>query len=106
MARFRAHARAVGISEVSLQGRTVRFSPATLRESQELRLRRIHPGSIYKNAVATISVPRPSRGSDGTLTSPPRPGQEPVRDVALLDWCRSVLDSVLDTPTPAGADAT
>ncbi len=105
VARFRAHARTIGISEVSLQGRTVRFSPATLRESQELKLRRIHPGSVYKNAVATISVPRPSRASDGTLSSPPRPGQEPVRDIALLDWCRSVLDGVLDTPTPAPADA-
>jgi transcription-repair coupling factor (superfamily II helicase) len=105
VARFRAHARTVGITEVSLQGRTVRFSPIALRESQELKLRRLHPGSIYKTAVSTISVPRPSRASDGTLSTPPRPGQEPVRDIALLDWCRAVIDSVLDTPAPVETTA-
>jgi len=83
VARFRALARRYGVSEVSLQGSSVRMSPVQLRESQELRMQRLYPRSVYKSAVHTISVPRPGR-----------PGQ-PTRDVPLLDWCRGLLDVVL-----------
>jgi transcription-repair coupling factor (superfamily II helicase) len=93
VARFRALARAYGIAEVSLQGNVVRLSPVTLRESQEMRMQRLYPRSVYKNAVRTISVPRPGQ-----------PGQ-PLRDVALLDWCRDLLTAVLGEPVPAGAAA-
>ena len=37
-------ARAVGLTEVSLQGKQVRFAPLKLRESQVLRLQRLFPG--------------------------------------------------------------
>ena len=83
VARFRALARRYGITEVSLQGSLVRMSPVELRESQELRMQRLFPRSVYKSAVHTISVPRPGK-----------PGQ-PTRDVPLLDWCRDLLDVVL-----------
>ena len=91
VARFRALARSYGVTEVSLQGSVVRFSPVVLRESQELRLQRLYPHAVYKTAVRTISVPRPGK-----------PGQ-PVRDLALLDWCREVLASVLELPVPAAS---
>ena len=84
VARFRALARRFGVSEVSLQGTSVRFAPVQLRESQQLRLQRLYPRSLYKSAVHTISVPRPGR-----------PGQ-PERDLALLDWCRGLLEAVLE----------
>jgi transcription-repair coupling factor (superfamily II helicase) len=83
VARFRALARRYGITEISLQGSSVRLSPVELRESQELRMQRLFPRSVYKSAVHTISVPRPGR-----------PGQ-PTRDVPLLDWCRDLLSAVL-----------
>jgi transcription-repair coupling factor (superfamily II helicase) len=83
VARFRALARRYGVSEVSLQGNLVRFSPVQLRESQELRMQRLYKRSVYKSAVHTISVPRPGR-----------PGQ-PERDLPLLNWCRDVLEAVL-----------
>jgi transcription-repair coupling factor (superfamily II helicase) len=91
VARFRALARTYGIAEVSLQGSVVRLSPVVLRESQELRMHRLYPRSVYKNAVSTISVPRPGG-----------PGQ-PVRDVPLVDWCRDLLSAVLEQPVAAGA---
>jgi transcription-repair coupling factor (superfamily II helicase) len=93
VARFRALARRYGIAEVSLQGSVVRFSPVTLRESQEMRMQRLYPRSVHKNAVRTISVPRP--GSPG----------QPVRDVPLLDWCRDLLGAVLGEPPPAATAA-
>jgi transcription-repair coupling factor (superfamily II helicase) len=83
VARFRAFARRYGVTEVSLQGSVVRFSPISLRESQEMRMQRLHPRSVYKSTVSTISVPRPGK-----------PGQ-PMRDVPLLEWARTVLVDVL-----------
>ncbi len=92
VARFRAFARRYGVTEVSLQGSVVRFSPLILRESQEMRMHRLYPRSVFKGTVSTISVPRPGK-----------PGQ-PLRDVPLLEWARSVLVGVLgEVPAPAGA---
>ena len=92
VARFRALARRYGIAEVGLQGQAIRLSPVTMRESQELRMQRLYPRSVYKNAVRTISVPRPGR-----------PGQ-PLRDTELLDWLRTLLTEVLGPPpTPTAA---
>jgi transcription-repair coupling factor (superfamily II helicase) len=93
VARFRAFARRYGVREVSLQGSVVRFSPIVLRESQEMRMQRLHPRSVYKSTVNTISVPRPGK-----------PGQ-PIRDVPLLEWARTVLVDVLGEATPASAPA-
>ncbi|HEY6748487.1 MAG TPA: transcription-repair coupling factor [Mycobacteriales bacterium] len=91
VARFRAFARRYGVTEVSLQGSVVRFSPLSLRESQEMRMHRLYPRSVWKGSVGTISVPRPGK-----------PGQ-PLRDVPLLDWARSVLVDVLGEPAAVPA---
>ncbi|HEY7103560.1 MAG TPA: transcription-repair coupling factor [Mycobacteriales bacterium] len=91
VARFRVFARRYGVTEVSLQGSVVRFSPLSLRESQEMRMHRLYPRSVWKGSIGTISVPRPGK-----------PGQ-PLRDVPLLDWARSVLSDVLGEPEPAVA---
>jgi transcription-repair coupling factor (superfamily II helicase) len=93
VARFRAFARRYGVTEVSLQGSVVRFSPLSLRESQEMRMHRLYPRSVWKGSIGTISVPRPGK-----------PGQ-PLRDVPLLDWARTVLSDVLGEPEPAVAGA-
>lgn len=86
VARFRVHARKAGVAEVSAQGQHVRFAPVELRESQQLRLKRLYPGSLVKPAVRTILVPGPKTA---------RVGGRPLRDTALLDWCRDVVDAVL-----------
>ena len=86
VARFRMLARAYGLTDVSMQGRHVRFSPLSLPDSKQLRLKRYHPDAVYKAATEQVSVPRPTTR---------RVGGEPLRDQALLDWCTQLLTDVL-----------
>jgi len=100
VARFRAFARRYGVTEVSLQGSVVRFSPVTLRESQEMRMHRLHPRSVWKGTISTISVPRPRSPMPGSGAGP----GDPLRDVPLLEWARGVLVDVLgERPASAAA---
>ncbi|MQA06068.1 MAG: transcription-repair coupling factor [Streptosporangiales bacterium] len=92
VARFRARARELGITDVTLQGNQVRFAPLDLRESQQLRLKRLYPGSVVKQPVRTVLIPRPKAGGIG--------GQL-LRDRELLTWCRGVLDALFELPAAA-----
>jgi transcription-repair coupling factor (superfamily II helicase) len=85
--------RALGVTEVSLQGRAVRISPVPLRESQQMRLARLADGASYKPAVETISLKVP--------LGPDR--RTPLRDVALLENLLSVLRAVLEQPVAAAS---
>jgi transcription-repair coupling factor (superfamily II helicase) len=78
-----------------LQGNLVRFSPIDLPESAQLRLRRLYDRSNYKPAVGTMSVPRPKGvvKPDGSFAEV-QFGGEPLRDIALLNWCGQVLEAV------------
>ncbi len=86
VATFRAHARKAGITEVTLQGNSVRFAPVQLPESATLRLQRLYPRTVVKPAVRTMLVPRPTTA---------RVGGQPLRDLELLAWCRGVVDAML-----------
>ncbi|MGI5212129.1 transcription-repair coupling factor [Plantactinospora sp. CA-290183] len=86
VARFRLLARAYGLTDVSVQGRHLRFGPLPLPDSKQLRLKRYHPDAVYKAATDQVSVPRPTTR---------RIGGEPLRDQALLDWCAQLLRDVL-----------
>jgi transcription-repair coupling factor (superfamily II helicase) len=99
VARFKVACRRFGVSEVSLQGNAVRFSPLELAESAQLRLRRLYDRATYKQAVGTMSVPRPKgvRKADGSMSTAAF-GGEPLRDVALLNWCGEVLGAVVGEP--------
>jgi transcription-repair coupling factor (superfamily II helicase) len=90
VARFRLLARAYGLTDVSLQGRHVRFSPMPLPDSKQLRLSRFYPDAVYKTASEQVSLPRPTTG---------RVGGEPLRDAAILEWAAEVLSTVLG-PVP------
>jgi transcription-repair coupling factor (superfamily II helicase) len=93
IARFRLVMRAYGITDVSVQGKHVRFSPLPLPDSKQLRLKRYHPDAVYKPTTDQISVPRPTTR---------RVGGEPLRDRALLNWCAQLVKDVLgDPPKPA-----
>jgi transcription-repair coupling factor (superfamily II helicase) len=102
VARFRLLARAYGLTDVSLQGRHIRFSPLPLPDSRQLRLKRYHPDAVYKTATDQVSVPRPAtKRARGALS-----GGEPLRDQVLLDWCAQLLSDVLGEPGgPAGPAA-
>jgi transcription-repair coupling factor (superfamily II helicase) len=86
VASFRVFARRFGVADVATQGKYVRFAPLELRESQALRLARLHPGSVVKAPSKLVLVTAP-------MTA--RVGGQQLRDRALLDWCREVLQSVV-----------
>jgi transcription-repair coupling factor (superfamily II helicase) len=86
VASFRVFARSWGIGDVAAQGKYMRFAPLELRESQVMRLQRLHPGSVVKPAARIVLATAP-------MTA--RVGGQPVRDLALLDWCRELLTTVV-----------
>jgi transcription-repair coupling factor (superfamily II helicase) len=93
VARFRLLARAYGLTEVSVQGKHLRFAPMPLPDSKQLRLKRYHPDAVYKTTNDQVSVPRP-------MTR--RIGGEPVRDQALLQWSAQLLKDILGEAQLAG----
>ncbi len=93
VARYRVHARSVGVTETSAQGNVIRFAPVELRESQQLRLTRLYPGTLVKPAVRSILVPRPATA---------RVGGRPLRDGEVLEWARGLLEAVLGEGAAAG----
>ncbi|MGH8836048.1 MAG: transcription-repair coupling factor [Actinomycetes bacterium] len=97
VARFRARAAELGLSEVTLTGSQIRFAPVELAESRQLRLKRLYPRSVVKPAVRTILVPRPATASFGG---------EPLRDQELLGWCRNLVETVIADGSPGPAPAT
>ncbi|WP_337060052.1 transcription-repair coupling factor [Kineococcus sp. G2] len=97
VARFRIAARRVGLREVSLQGKQVRFAPIDLPESRELRLKRLYPGTILKPALSVALVPAP-------MTA--RIGGKPLRDAEMLGWAHEFVAAVLmDQPAAVAAGA-
>jgi transcription-repair coupling factor (superfamily II helicase) len=94
VARFRARARRAGIGEITIAGKNVRFAPVSLPESRVVRLQRLYPKSIVKAPVETILVPRPHVG--GVLG-------KPLDGIALLEWARGVIDSVVDPAVETAA---
>ena len=87
VAGLRLFARRCGITDITLQGSNIRFSPFELRESQELRLKRLHPRAVVKPAVKQVLVPRPTTA---------RIGGKPVVGRELLAWCAEFLTSMFD----------
>jgi transcription-repair coupling factor (superfamily II helicase) len=94
VARLRVTARRAGLADVGTQGQHVRFGPLDLRESQQMRLARLYPGSLVKPAVHTVLVPRPKTA---------RVGGQPLRDRAVLEWARQVIEAVLVDDLAAAA---
>ncbi|MDP3894604.1 transcription-repair coupling factor, partial [Nocardioides sp.] len=86
VARFRALARRAGVGEVTMAGKNVRFAPVELPDSRVVRLQRLHPGSIVKAPVRTVLVPRPNA---------PVPGGRPIVGIALLEWARNVIETII-----------
>ncbi|MGX1762192.1 transcription-repair coupling factor [Streptomyces lydicus] len=86
VAGLRMLARACGVSDITLQGSNIRFGPVELRESQELRLKRLHPRTVLKPATRQILVPRPATGKIG---GKPLVGRE------LLAWVGEFLTTIL-----------
>ncbi|KIZ19155.1 transcription-repair coupling factor [Streptomyces natalensis] len=86
VAGLRMLARACGVTDITLQGSNIRFGPVELRESQELRLKRLYPRSVLKPATGQVLVPRPATGKIG---GKPLVGRE------LLAWVGEFLTTIL-----------
>jgi transcription-repair coupling factor (superfamily II helicase) len=97
VATFRQACRQHGVTEVATQGSSIRFAPLPLRDSQLVRLHRLHPKALYKAVAHTVSVPRPTEGPAGG-----RLGAPPLRDRELLDWATKFLESLAGVPAPVG----
>jgi transcription-repair coupling factor (superfamily II helicase) len=92
VARFRLLLRSYGLTDVSLQGRHIRFAAVRLPDSKQLRLKRFYPDAVYKAVAETVSLPRP-------MTK--RVGGEPLRDTGLLDWAAELLQTILGDRPPS-----
>jgi transcription-repair coupling factor (superfamily II helicase) len=112
VARLRAQARRAGLTDITLQGSHVRFSPVELPESREVRAQRLYPKTLLKPAVRTMLVPVPkadgARAGSGRA-APARSavslGAPPLRDQELLAWCEELIEAVLGGIDPAGQQA-
>ena len=78
--------RRAGIGEAVTQGKYLRVSPVQLRDSQAMRLKRLHPGAVIKAAVRQVLVPLP-------LTQ--RIGGAPLTDGPLLEWVEALVTRIL-----------
>jgi transcription-repair coupling factor (superfamily II helicase) len=84
VARLRLLAREYGITEISAaSASTVRLSPLTLVDSQQLRLKRMHPSAHYRATTSTVQVPIPKTG---TGVGAPR-----IRDVELVQMVAGLV---------------
>ncbi len=88
VAKLRLLCRGCGVTEVSaVSEATVRLAPLQLMDSQQLRLKRMYPGSNYRATTATVQVPIPRSGKG---VGAPR-----IRDdelVAMVAGLLSALD--------------
>ncbi|MEW2357305.1 transcription-repair coupling factor [Spirillospora sp. NPDC029432] len=89
VARFRAKARRAGLTEVTIQGNFIKFSPVDLPDSRQVRLQRLYPKSVLKQNVKTLLVPTPK-------TAPL--GGRPLRDQELLKWATDLVEALFLEP--------
>jgi transcription-repair coupling factor (superfamily II helicase) len=87
VAQLRLLCRDYGITEVSATGAgsatTLRLSPLTLLDSQQLRLKRLHPSANYRATTSTVQVPIPRSGSGV--------GAARIRDLELVQMVAGLV---------------
>jgi transcription-repair coupling factor (superfamily II helicase) len=87
VASLRIFARSLGVTEIAVSGKNLRIAPVDLPESAQIKLNRLYPGSIYKNATQTVLVARPQ--SPNWIQA----GQ--VGDTSTLAWVDSILKNLI-----------
>lgn len=89
VARLRVVARQAGVSEIMVLGTKVKFGPVELLESQELKLKRLYPGSVIRDAMKFMLVPKPTTA---------RIGGEALKDQAVVEWAAHLLKTCVVKP--------
>jgi len=83
VARIRTLAKSKELTEVVWQGKFLKVAPLTLPESAQLRLTRLYPGTLIKEATKSLLVARsaaPNWLENGS-----------VGDTSVLSWTKEVL---------------
>ena len=86
VARVRTLAKAKNLTEVVWQGKFLKVAPIVLPESAQLRLLRIYPGSLVKQATSSLLVARDS--------APNWLENASVGDTSVLSWTIEVLHNL------------
>ncbi|GAA3693139.1 transcription-repair coupling factor [Arthrobacter ginkgonis] len=87
VARFRVRARAAGLTDVAMQGNFIKFAPADLPESRQMRLARMYKGAQVKPALNAVLVPKPKTAPVG--------GRDKV-DAEILAWAGEVVGAIFE----------
>ena len=96
VARLREQARRAGLTDITLQGAHIRFAPVQLPDSREVRVHRLYPKTVLKQAVRTMLVPVPRAQLSRAPGPRPRasPGAQLLRDQELLAWCAQLVETI------------
>ena len=86
MARVRTLAKAKNLTEVVWQGKFLKVAPIVLPESAQLRLLRVYPGSLVKQATSSLLVARDA--------APNWLENASVGDTSVLSWTIEVLNNL------------
>jgi transcription-repair coupling factor (superfamily II helicase) len=86
VAELKQAAQRAGVTEIALGGRGLKFGGIDLPESAQLRTARLYRGSVYRPATHSLTLPPPTESD--------RIGSPALRDGALLEYCRGVLDAI------------
>ncbi|OPX10745.1 transcription-repair coupling factor [Mycobacterium sp. AT1] len=81
-ARLRLLCRQYGVTEVTASATTIRVTPLALLDSQQMRLKRMHPSATYRATTSTITIPIPR--AEGGIGAPRVRDAEMLRVVAGL----------------------
>jgi transcription-repair coupling factor (superfamily II helicase) len=104
VARLRARARRAGLTDIVQQGTFIRFSPAELPDSRQVRVQRLYPKTVLKPATRTMLVPAPRAGSGRRPGQPAPLGAPLLRDTELLTWCGQLIEAVFEPDAPVKSE--
>jgi transcription-repair coupling factor (superfamily II helicase) len=96
VAGLRLFAKSLGLTDISFSGKNLRLMPVALPESAQIKLNRLYPGSIYKNATQILLVARPS--------SPNWIDNAEIGNTSTLAWVEEVLRNLLQPIKPAQSE--
>jgi transcription-repair coupling factor (superfamily II helicase) len=96
VAGLRLFAKSLGLTDISFSGKNLRLMPVALPESAQIKLNRLYPGSIYKNATQILLVARPS--------SPNWIDDAEIGNTSTLVWVEEVLRNLLQPIKPAQSE--
>ena len=82
IARLRLRCRERGVAELGVVGTSVKISPLTLLDSEQVRLKRIYSSATYRATTSVITLPLPRTGGVGSAR---------LRDDALIEYLTKFL---------------